>query len=370
MNVRTYFSSSLLFASSILLWLAIIMAFLYLPRFAALLHTTKSLNIFTFPRVVDAQKLAEFERETGIKVYVNYYENNDELLVKMRQTGGGEYDLIFPSDFAVEQLINEGLLQRIDKSRSHVIKDIHPALLHKYYDPQNDYSIPYLWGLYGIGFDKKYFSSSTHDNSLARLTQTLSKGWASIFDESLIFYRIGMVNNASEAILLAALYLFGSIDNLDASKFERIKQLLIKQKKWVYAYTDMGTDYLLLSGSCPLVAGLINDVLAARKIDQDLDVIIPQEGTFMVIDNIAIPHKTTKTDMVYALIEFLYRPAILKHHVDLFAHYPPMMQGVLATEHEQAAFSLLTSLPRIEFFRNVIPEHTLQDIWLALKAVA
>jgi spermidine/putrescine transport system substrate-binding protein len=340
-----------------LLWFSITLIFLYLPRFTMIFEPRKSINVCTFPRVIDVQLLSKFEHETGIKVYVSYYENNDELLAKMQQTKGQGYDLIFPSDYAVELLVQQHLLQQLEPDKLPFLKNIHPRLLGHYYDPQNEYSIPYLWGLYGIGINRAFFTNG------ASPTQ-----WAAIFDHAIVKYPIGMLNNAREAILLATLYLFGSIDNLDANKLEQVKQLLLCQKAWVESYTDIGADYLLLSGSCPVVAALSNDIAQARKYNPQLEMVIPTKSTFMVIDAAAIPISSTKTELVYALLNFLYRPEIVKHHVALYAHYPPIITGELAALPEAKAFATLGSIKQVEFFRNVVSEAALQDIWLSLKA--
>lgn len=353
MNMYTYINRSLI----VLFWLGMILAFLYFPRMLNFFHSARSINVATFPRLIDVSVLAEFEKATGIKVYVSYYENNDELLIKMRQMGGEDYDLIFPSDYIVQDLIQEKLLKKLEKSKLPFINQLHPRLLGLYYDQNNDYSLPYFWNIYGIGIDKKFFGGTKQKIS-----------WADIFDESNIDYRIGMINNAREAILLAAFYLFGTIDNLNASQLEQIKQLLIRQKKWVQVYTDIGPDYLLVSGSCPVAAAMSSDLLQTMRFDPKLDFLVPQEGTFVVIDAIAIPATSKKSELVYQLLNFLYRPDILKHHVDHYALFPPMLVGELATTPEARSFDMLDQLQWVDFFRNVVPSDVLQSIWLTLKA--
>lgn len=337
-------------------WLMIIAIFLFLPRFVHMIRPTRSINIMTFPRVIDAQILTQFEHETGIKVYLSYYENNDELLVKMRQTKGEGYDLIIPSDYAVDTLRKEGLLQQLDTRALPFFDRIHPKLLHHYYDPEAEYSIPYFWGLYGLGIDR----TCCHN-------RPVSHSWDAIFDEHAVFYKIGMINNSREAVLLASWYLFGSIEQLDATKLAQVKDLLIKQKKWVQAYTDLAPDYLLLSGSSPVVVGLSSDILQAHRAESMLEFVLPQEGTFMVIDAMAIPRTSTKAVLVYEFLKYVYRPEILQYHADRFSLFSPIKDGVL-THHTQQAFSWLETVSVIEFFKNVLPEAILQEIWFTLKA--
>lgn len=352
-----YISTLMARSTIVAFWLLLIILFLLFPKIFEFLSPRTSISVFTFPRVIDTHILSEFERQTGIQVLVNYFENNDELLVKMQQTKGEGYDLIIASDYVVDILRQDGLLNKLDRSSLSFIDQLKPELLYQYYDPKSEYCMPYFWGVYGIGIDKKFF----HE-------RPIKKSWRAVFDEVEIFYRIGMVNNAREACLLAAFYLFGSIDNLDSAKLNQIQELLIKQKKWVQAYSDLAPDYLLLSESCPLVVSLNNEIWQARRSDASLDFIVPQEGSFMVVDTVSIPAKSSKATLVYKFLNYLYSPDILRHHVEHYALFPPTSPGFLGEMEETELFSLLKTLPQIDFFRNVVPERSLQDIWLALKA--
>ena len=216
----TFFLKKLFARSLILLfWFLVFFIFLFSPVIFRTFKNGKSLNVFAFPELIDAEYVHQFEKETGIKVHISYYENNDELLVKMRKTKGQGYDIIIPSDYAVEILIREGLLKRYDKRRLQFYRTIDERFLGKYFDPQNDYSIPYLWETYKIGINKKFYKNGYPEAS-----------WKLIFDEKSAPEGLVMVNTPREAVLLAAFYLFGSIDNLNAEKMEKIKELLIKQK--------------------------------------------------------------------------------------------------------------------------------------------
>ena len=91
-------------------------------------RSEKSITVFTWPLIIDANYITEFERETGIKVYLSYYENNEELLTKLKTTQGRGYDLVIPSDYTIEQLIKDGLVKKIDISKIDFVDRIHPFL--------------------------------------------------------------------------------------------------------------------------------------------------------------------------------------------------------------------------------------------------
>src|SRR3989304_9800562 len=139
-------------------WVFAIIFFLSLGRVASWFANKRAISVLTWTRVIDEQKVKEFERRTGITVYLNYFESNEELLTKLRFSNEN-YDLIMPSDFMTEKLIQDGMLKKLNKRElASILETISPELLGHYFDPNNDYSIPCLWDLYGIGINKNFFN--------------------------------------------------------------------------------------------------------------------------------------------------------------------------------------------------------------------
>jgi len=342
---------------AICFWLCLIVLFLFSPNIKRFFKEKDSLTIFTFPNLLDADYLHKFTKETGIKLYVSYYENNDELLVKMRETGGVGYDIIVPSDYAVDLLIKEGLLQKIDKSKLSFYKYLNPKFLGKYFDPKNEYSIPYLWEAYKIGYTKDFFKDAPPEAS-----------WKVIFDEKYAPSKIGMLNNAREAVLLAAYYLFGTIDNLTDAQIQKVKELLVKQKKWVAVYTDLRPDYLLYSGTVPLAVGMSGEIWQGARFDPSLDYVIPKEGTFMVIDSVAIPSKSKKQNLIYKFLEFFYRPDVVEYHNDKHSTFPVITNVTLQDEFKEAIDRFWSESKKVNFFKNVLKEEQLNEVWIYLKS--
>ncbi|MFC1842568.1 PotD/PotF family extracellular solute-binding protein [Candidatus Dependentiae bacterium] len=318
----------------------------------------KSLSIFIFPKLFDVQYLARFEKETGIKLRVSYYENNDELLIKMRKTKGQGFDIIIPSDYAVDILRKEGLLKKLDKSRLDFLGRINKNFMGKYFDPSNNYSIPYSWETYKIGYNKNMFKKPPLDS------------WKLVFSQNYHPKCVIMNNNPREAVLLAAFYLFGSIDNLDDEKLEKIKNLLIKQKKWVEVYTDIRSDYMLETEACPVAVGSSGEIWKATRFNKDLGFLVPKEGTFMLIDSVAVSAKSKNDDFIYKFLNFLYSKGVMNYHVQKYSLLPVMkdtqLYGYLRKSLEKIE-KALKEAKKIDFFRNVLSEKQLNKIWIDLK---
>src|SRR5579872_4854645 len=98
----------------VLFWVALILGILYWPS-TWFLWEKKRINVFAWGDILDPSVVAEFEKSTGIKVNLNFYASNEEMIVKLKATGGEGYDLIIPSDYSVEILRKEGLLKELDK---------------------------------------------------------------------------------------------------------------------------------------------------------------------------------------------------------------------------------------------------------------
>lgn len=337
-------------------WLAVLFGFMYAPAVIRLLHKEKSLTIFTWPSILDPQYLKQFEKETGIKLYISYYETNQELFSKVQATRGSGYDIIMPSDHTVELFVKDHLVKKIDKSRLTFYDKLYPHLLGHYFDPNNDYSLPYFWGVYGLGINRKFFADKKPFPT-----------WGLIFDTKLIHSKVGMTDESLEAVLLAAYYLYGTIDiESTPEQLAAIKRLLQQQKKWVEAYSESRAEYLLVSESCPITVALSPDIYKAQKEHPYLDFIVPQEGSFVFIDSIVIPATTEKDDMIYEFINFLYRPEVLDHHREKFGFCSPVYEEVPRMPENFCPSS--HQFKYLNFFKNVVPQSVVNDIWISVMS--
>ena len=340
----------------ILFWICVLIIFFGFSYIVNVWKTEKSINIFTWPLLLDVAYLERFERETGIKINVSYFESNEELFSKLRATKGAGYDLVIPSDYIVDLLIQEGLLQKIDHTKIHSWQDIDSRLLGLYFDPHNEYTLPYFWAAYGLGIDKTYFNGQLPEAS-----------WALVFDKTKAPYPIAMLDVAREVVLLAAQFLFGSSDiAMTPQHIIAIKKLLLDQKTWVSAYTESSIEHLLLGKVCPVVVAMGPDILRIKRKNPDIDFIIPKEGSFLVVDSFAIPTKSTKKDLVYQFMNYLYRPEVLEHHKSRFGMCCPIKN--LQSQEDQTFCPSDQEFTKMKFFKTTMPETLLNEIWIELMA--
>ena len=354
---RNIFFTLLLRGFIVAIWSGIIFLFLYASVFKSLLFPDKVINVLSWPKILDGEFLSDFEKETGIKVNISYFESNEELLVKLRTTPMHGYDLVMPSDYIVELFIKEGLIKKIDRSKLNFWDQLYPALLGHYHDPLNNYSIPMYWTVFGLGVDRDYFGGK-----LPRAS------WDLIFDEQFAPERVSMLDGARELVSIAAQYLFGSIEGLDRSHIEQIKQLLIKQKKWVEVYTDLRPEYLLASKTCPVIIVMGTDLVKVMRRFENIHFLIPEEGSFVIIDSFVMPATSTKDALVYQFLNYLYQPEIMKQYVDKYEFFPTTQNVEIDDFYENISVPTPALFEKIHFYKNVIPESILNEVWIAVKA--
>lgn len=338
----------------IMFWLISIGLFLYLPNF---IHEKRSINILAQPSVIDAEYLQDFEKETGIKVHISYFESSDELIVKLRGTKGKGYDLIMPPVYAAEILIKEGLLKKINHSRLNFYDQIYPALLGKYFDPQNEYTIPIFWAIYGIGIDKNYWYGEEPPHT-----------WGLLFDKKLTPECVIMADDPRTLALVAAQYLFGTIENITADKMQKITQLLLKQKPWVHMYNDLRVEFLISSQVCPVGMVASSDLAKMLFVYKNIEFIIPKEGGFAWVDSLAIPVGSTKEDLIYPFLNYLYQPDIFKKYVDKYKFFSPVKNVMPSGKLTNLSVPTEKMFEKLEFFKNVIDEQLLTKLFIKLKS--
>ncbi len=342
-------------------WISLIFTALYWSKLPFSSYQTNTINILGWGDILDPKIIAGFEKETGIKVNFNYYASNEELLVKLKATKGAGYDLIIPSDYSVKNLSKEHLLKKIDHSRLNFWNKINPNLLGRFFDPKNEYSIPFEWEIFLFSINKDYFAQKSIPHS-----------WRLIFDPSLIDYKISMTNDPIEAIQFASLYLFGPKTSLTTAESKQVKELLSKQRSWVEAYASFRGDYFLATGSCQVAVASSSYLWRTLKLFPSIGFIIPEEGTFITIENLAIPSLSKNEALTYQLINYLFRKESVLSHFETFGFFPSTLDSLQDIPMTAAAKILLNSskeqFSKFYFTQEIIPQQQMNDLWVEVKS--
>lgn len=258
-------------------------------------NSPQTLYYFTWSDYVGPNLIEEFERQAGAKVVVDTFGSNEELLAKL-QSGATGYDVAVPSDFMVSIMMKLGLLADLNLASIPNADLLLDRLQRLPFDPGHRYSIPYLWGTVGIGYDSSVIS--TPPDSWDVLWDPRYKG------------RISMLNDQREVFGMALRSLGASINSRDPAVIEQAKQKLLQQKPLVKAYTSENYDQLLASGEVLLAHGWGGAVARAAVQRPSIKYVIPKEGGTIWSDCLVVLQSSRNKELAMRFVNYLLDPQV------------------------------------------------------------
>jgi spermidine/putrescine transport system substrate-binding protein len=294
----------------VFVYLSILFGFLYSPTLFRSFSQQKTLNVYAFTETFSPDAIELFEKQFGVKVNMTYAELDEEIGAKFSINGGDGYDVVNVSDFMVKQLIGGGYLQRLDKSAVPSIQNINPRLMHQVFDFNNDYSIPHKWFMYGLIYDKTFFSQKPDEMSLAFVFTDPKV----LFAQGLVKapYRSCMIDSPMDAYFLSMRYLYSRHDAFFEKDFAAITAALLKQKNSIECYTLYSVEYFLLSGLVPIALTSSNFVRKIWEMSDKYEFAIPKEGGILVIENLVVPKTSAKGTLAHQFINFMLSDEIAR----------------------------------------------------------
>ncbi|MBQ3850215.1 MAG: spermidine/putrescine ABC transporter substrate-binding protein [Clostridia bacterium] len=272
-------------------------------------------NILNWGEYIDPELLNLFEKETGVKV--NYVEmtSNEEMLLKLR-SADCIYDLCFPSDYIIEQLIANDMLQPLDMSKIPNAKNISERIKQftNVFDPDNKYSLPYLWGTVGILYNTKMVEGEVDS-------------WDVLWDEKYVG-QVWQYDSVRDAIAVALLKLGYDINTRSADEVNAAKEELIKQ---IPLLKGLGTDDIRSSmenGKAALAVIYSGDALECCSKNEDLAYVVPKEGSNVWFDNVVIPKSAKNVEAAHAFINFINDANLAARNTE-YVYYSTPNQGAL-----------------------------------------
>ncbi len=283
---------------SILRSIAVIVSFLSLAACSPGANDTGkakpvTLHLFTWSDYTEETVVRQFEERFGVKVVTDTFGSNEELLAKL-QGGAAGYDLVVPSDYMVSILIKQGLLAELDPAKIPNLAHVYKHLKGLYYDPTNTYSVPYLWGTTGIGYNADLVSPSPDS-------------WQVLWDER-YKGRISLLNDEREVFGMALRASGESLNAVEPAKLKAAQTRLMAQKALVKTYTSENYDHLLVSGEVALAHGWSGTIMRAAAERPSIKYVIPKEGGTIWQDNLCVLKSSTHRDEAMTFINFLLEP--------------------------------------------------------------
>jgi len=270
--------------------------------------------LYTWVEYIDPDIKTQFEEECGVKVTETNFDSNETLLATL-QAGGADYDIVVPSDYMVQIMIDEGMLMELDFDVITNIKNMEELNVNQYFDPEQKYTVPYFWGTSGFAVD-------------TNVVTEYEDSWKTMFDPNSPYCgQISMLDDERETIGAALMYLGYSINDTDPAHLEEAKNLLIEQSKCVKAYDSQTNDDLIISGETVLAHIWTGDAILAGLPDsggrEGIVYVIPQEGCTIWQDNMAIPVGAPNAYTAMVFMNYLQFPDVAAQNAEWVGYGTP-----------------------------------------------
>ena len=267
--------------------------------------------VYSWGDYLDPETLKMFEEETGIKVVLDEFDTNENMYPRIVE-GAIHYDVICPSDYMIQKMIANNLLQplnfeKLPNAKKYIGADFFEQ--SKMFDPENKYSVPYCWGTVGIMYNKN-------------LVEEPVDSWKILWDEK--YKNEILMQDSSRDALMIPLKLMGrSLNETDKDEIAKARDMLIAQKPLVQAYVVDEAKDKLISGEATLGVVFSGEALMIMLENEDMDFAVPKEGTNFWIDSWVIARDAENVDNAHKFIDFMCRPEIAVINFDHLGYSTP-----------------------------------------------
>ncbi|MBL8099291.1 MAG: spermidine/putrescine ABC transporter substrate-binding protein [Anaerolineales bacterium] len=319
---------------------------------------------YNWVEYIDPAIKDQFKEECGVEVVETNFDSNETLLATL-QAGGADYDVIVPSDYMVQILIDEGFLMELDFSVITNIANMDDLNVNQYFDPEQKYTVPYFWGTSGFAVDTNAISD-------------YETSWREVFEPTPENCgKISMLDDQRETLGAALMYLGYSLNSTDPAELEEAKNLLIAQADCVRAYDSQTNDDLLITGETVFGHMWTGDAILAGLPDSGgrdgIVYVIPEEGCVIWQDNLAIPTTAPNAYTAMVFINYLHYPEIAAQNAEFVGYGTPNQAAKEFIDPEVLANPGIYPPPeveaRLQWLEDVGDALQLYDrIWTEFKA--
>lgn len=247
-----------------------------------------------------------FEKENpDIKVIYEWYDSNEDMYMKV-SSKASPYDVIFPSDYMLEQMIDEGKINKLNFDNIPNAENVDSNMKNLPFDPKGEYCVPYMWGTMGILYNKKMVKEEV-------------KSWDILWDAK---YKgnIYMLNQERDMVSIALKKCGFSMNSDNDAELKIAQEALVEQKKLVKAYCGDEIKDNMINNGAALAIVWSGDAYYCINQNPDLAYAIPEEGSNLWFDCMAVPTTSTHQAEAEKFIDFMSRPDIAKLNAEYIGY--------------------------------------------------
>lgn len=318
----------------------------------------KLISFYNWGDYIDPDIISQFEEESGYRVIYETFDSNEAMFAKVQQ-GGTTYDIIVPSEYMIESMIEENMLQPLNYDLLPNFKNIDDRFKDLAFDPQNKYSIPYFWGTLGIVYNPDEIGFEIEK-------------WDDLWDESLR-NKILLIDGAREVMGIGLQSLGFSLNETDDTA---LAVATAKMKALMPNVIALAADEIkmhLVQNEAPIGVTFSGEAATAMEDNEDLVYVVPAEGSNMWFDNIVIPVNAKNSEGAHALIDYLMRPDIAAQNAEYIGYATPNREAMALLDPEitedEAFYPSDDLIAHLEVYADLGKQKKIQfnDLFLEIK---
>lgn len=319
--------------------------------------------VYNWGEYIDSDTITQFEEETGIKVVYDEFETNETMYPKI-ETGAFGYDVICPSDYMIQKMIENDLLAEIDFAKVPNAKTNIGAQYYeqaKEFDPENKYAVPYCWGTVGILYNKTMVDEPVDSWSIL---------WNEKYKDNIL-----MQDSVRDAFMVALKSKGYSMNSTDPTELEEAKKALIDQKPLVQAYVIDQVRDKMIGNEAAIGVIYSGEAIYTQRENPDLEYVIPKEGTNVWLDCWVIPKNAPNQENAQKFIDFMCREDIALKNFEYITYSTPNDAARALIEDEdirnsEIAFPNLSDYANLETFQYLGDEGDAlyNELWKEVKS--
>lgn len=318
----------------------------------------KELNVFNWSEYLPDSVIKKFEERYGVKVNYSTFSSNEEMLAKV-SAGGGIYDLTVASDYFIQPMANQGLIEPLDLNNIPNFKNLEPDLVNKEHDPGNKYSVPYMGNTVSLAYNPDNIKTSI--TSFADLWKPELKSQIVMVDDQRFI--LGMV--------LKTLGYSGN--DTDPAHLEEAKQKMLQLMPNIKAFDSDSPKTLMINGEVNVALVWGPEITLAQREKPQITTVLPKEGLMITFDNFVIPAGAKHKKTAEAFINFLLEPEFSAEIAKDFPYINPNTEARKLIDKETleniAIYPPPEEMKRVESLKDIGDSVKLYDrIWSEVKS--
>lgn len=299
-----------------------------------------------------------FEKLTGINVNYSNYESNEAMYTKLK-SGGVSYDIIIPSDYMIQRLINEDMLKTLDFEKIENYKNISSDYKNLYFDPNNEYSVPYCVGMLGLIYNSTVVTEKPDS-------------WGIMWDKK-YENQILTLNNPRDAFGISQLYLGIDLNTVIESDWQKAADKLKEQKSILQSYVMDEVFDKMETGEAAIAPYYAGDYLVMKENNPDLEFVYPKEGTNIFVDSVCIPNTCQNYEAALMYINFLCEPEIACAVAETVMYATPntevLKMDAYTLKDNEILYPSKENMPITQYYHDLEPttRQIYEKLWESVK---